>query len=52
DYRQIRQGNYRRATAEGAVNVPSEPSVNEVETLQRQIEELQKEINRIKSHPP
>jgi Zn-dependent protease with chaperone function len=51
DYRQIRQGNYRRATAEGAVNVSSEPSVNEVETLQRQIEELQKEINRIKSPP-
>lgn len=49
EYRQIRQGNYRRATAEGAVDVAPEPSVDEVETLQRQIEELQKEINRIKS---
>jgi Zn-dependent protease with chaperone function len=49
DYRQIRQGNYRRATAEGAVDVASEPSVNEVEALRRQIEELQREINRFKS---
>jgi Zn-dependent protease with chaperone function len=49
EYRQIRQGNYRRATAEGAVDVASEPSVNEVEALRRQIEELQREINRFKS---
>lgn len=49
DYRQIRQGNYRRATAEGAVDATSESSVNEVEVLRRQIEELQQEINRIKS---
>lgn len=48
EYRQIRQGNYRRATAEGSINVPSQSSVDEVEKLQRQIEELQKEINRIK----
>jgi len=50
DYRQIRQGNYRRATAEGSVDVASEPSVNEVDALRRQIEELQQEINRIKYH--
>lgn len=51
DYRQIRQGNYRRATAEGAVDATStsEPSVNDVDVLRRQIEELQQEINRIKS---
>jgi Zn-dependent protease with chaperone function len=49
DYRQIRQGNYRRATAEGSVEVASEAAVNEVEALQRQLEELQQEINRIKS---
>jgi Zn-dependent protease with chaperone function len=49
EYRQIRQGNYRRATAQGSVDIPSEPSVEEVEALQRQIEELQQEINRIKS---
>lgn len=49
DYRQIRQGNYRRATTEGSVDVSSEAAVNEVEALQRQLEELQQEINRIKS---
>ena len=49
DYRQIRQGNYRRATAQGSVDVASEAAVNEVEALQRQLEELQQEINRIKS---
>ncbi len=49
DYRQIRQGNYRRATAQGSVDVASEAGVNEVEALQRQLEELQQEINRIKS---
>ncbi len=49
DYRQIRQGNYRRATAEGAVDATSESSVSEVEVLRRQLEELQQEINRIKS---
>jgi len=49
EYRQIRQGNYRRATAEGAVNVTSETSVTEEETLRREIDELQQEINRIRS---
>lgn len=49
EYRQIRQGNYRRATTEGSVDVASESSVNEVEVLQRQVEELQREINRAKS---
>jgi Zn-dependent protease with chaperone function len=49
DYRQIRQGNYQRARAEGSVDVPSASSYHEVEALQRQIEELQQEINRIKS---
>lgn len=49
EYRQIRMGNYQRAGAQGAVNVTSEIPVNEVEALRRQIEELQKEIDRIKS---
>lgn len=49
EYRQIRQGNYRRATADGSVDVASESSANEVEVLQRQIEELQQEINRVRS---
>lgn len=51
DYRQIRQGNYQRVGTEGAVNVSSEVSVDEVAALQRKIEELQQEINRIKSQP-
>lgn len=41
EYRQIRNGNYPRSRAEGAVNVPSQTPVNDVETLRRQIEELQ-----------
>lgn len=48
EYRQIRLGNYRRSAPEGAVNVDSEPARNEAETLRRQIEELQQEIDRIK----
>lgn len=49
DYRQIRQGNYTKATAEGAVNVPStDPPAEEANTLRQQIEELQQEIDRIK----
>lgn len=50
EYRQIRQGNYQRGT-EGAVNVPSQTpaSENDVETLRRQIEELQQEINRVRN---
>jgi len=48
EYRQIRQGNYQRATAEGAINVESETPANQAESLRRQIEELQKEIDRIK----
>ncbi|MGI0484681.1 M48 family metallopeptidase [Pantanalinema rosaneae CENA516] len=64
DYRQIRQGNYRRAGAEGSVDVPVQPtdpttppqSPNstssttqaEVDNLRRQLEELQQEIDRIK----
>ncbi len=55
DYRQIREGNYRRVTKEGAVDVPSQAATsnkaqeNEAERLRREIQELQQEINRIKS---
>ena len=51
DYRQIRAGNYRRASAEGSVEVQSETSNNDndVDVLRRQVEELQREINRVKS---
>lgn len=48
EYRQIRLGNYARATAEGAVDVPAATSPTDVDDLRRQIEELQQEINRIK----
>jgi Zn-dependent protease with chaperone function len=53
DYRQIRQGNYQRVTKEGAVDVASNSSgaSHEADVLRRQIEELQQEINRIKSQP-
>lgn len=48
EYRQIRSGNYRKAPAEGAVNVEAETPNNQVSELRRQIEELQQEIDRIK----
>ncbi|MBW4518375.1 MAG: M48 family metallopeptidase [Scytolyngbya sp. HA4215-MV1] len=52
DYRQIRQGNYPRAGAEGSVEVRAKPtsqsSPGEADTLRRQIEELQQEIDRIR----
>lgn len=49
DYQQIRHGNYQRTTAQGSVEVKSETSVSEVDILQRQIAQLQEEINRLKS---
>ncbi|MDX2232819.1 MAG: M48 family metallopeptidase [Leptolyngbyaceae cyanobacterium bins.349] len=62
EYRQIRQGNYARAGAEGSVEVPAQsadnpppppqatpnPNATQVDTLRRQIDELQQEIDRIK----
>lgn len=48
EYRQIRQGNYQRSPDVGAVNVESKSPVNEAETLRRQIEELQRQIDQIK----
>ncbi|QZZ18899.1 M48 family metallopeptidase [Leptothermofonsia sichuanensis E412] len=55
EYKQIRSGNYQRAGAEGSVEVEvqsdseasSDPQT-EVDSLRRQIEELQQEIDRIK----
>ncbi|KAM3094227.1 M48 family metallopeptidase [Phormidesmis sp. 146-35] len=50
-FQQIRQGNYPRAGAEGSVEVPVDPANNpEAEELRRQIEELQKEIDRLKKN--
>ncbi|MDL5057317.1 M48 family metalloprotease [Geitlerinema calcuttense] len=49
EYRQIRQGNYRRSPAEGAVNVEVQTPKSEVDRLRQQIDELQQEINRIRT---
>ncbi len=50
EYRQIKLGNYKRATSEGAVDVNAQtPESEEAERLRRQIEELQREIDRRKS---
>ncbi|MDX2096496.1 MAG: M48 family metallopeptidase [Leptolyngbyaceae cyanobacterium bins.59] len=51
EYRQIRNGNYpRHSPAEGAVETKAEAvaTEGEVDTLRRQIEQLQQEIDRIK----
>lgn len=48
EYQQIRRGNYQRSRASGSVNVAAKSSTNETETLRRQIEELQREIDRVK----
>ncbi len=48
EYQQIKRGNYQRNNDEGAVDVKAQTNQNEVETLRRQREELQREINRIK----
>jgi Zn-dependent protease with chaperone function len=49
EYQQIRAGNYARSGAQGSVSVRSESSSDEAEKLRRQIEELQQQIDRIKS---
>ena len=49
EYRQIRQGNYQRSPAEGAVNVHAETPANEADALRRQIEQLQREIEQMRS---
>ncbi|MDJ1180106.1 M48 family metallopeptidase [Roseofilum sp. BLCC_M91] len=52
EYAQIRQGNYRQEAAEGSVNVDSEApksARNEAENLRHQLQELQQEIERLKT---
>ena len=51
-YRQIRQGNYKNVTKEGAVNVSATDSESEIETLQRQIRDLEEKISRAKRRSP
>lgn len=48
DYRLIRQGNYQRTGTRGSVEVKVEPEASEVDLLKKQVEELQKEIDRIR----
>ncbi|MDJ1170017.1 M48 family metallopeptidase [Roseofilum sp. BLCC_M154] len=56
EYAQIRQGNYARQTAEGSVNVDSSEDPksrpSEAEELRHQLEELQQEIERLKTQKP
>ncbi len=49
EYQQIKQGNYLRVGQRGSIEVESEDNQVEVVNLQRQIEELQQEIERIKN---
>ncbi|QYX33273.1 M48 family metallopeptidase [Sphaerospermopsis torques-reginae] len=48
EYQQINQGNYQKTPSEGAVNVKVETPEDEAEKLRKQIEELQKEIDKMK----
>ncbi len=48
EYQQIKQGNYQKTPSEGAVNVKVETPEDEAEKLRKQIEELQKEIDKMK----
>jgi Zn-dependent protease with chaperone function len=48
EYQQIKNGNYMRSPTNGAVDVEAQQTETEEEKLKRQIEELQKEINRIR----
>lgn len=51
EYAEIKQGNYRKETDKGAVEVKPKDSQSqneEIDKLQQQIEELQREINQIK----
>jgi Zn-dependent protease with chaperone function len=49
EYQQIKRGNYQRSPANGAVDVTSQTPDNEAEKLRRQIEELQQQIDRMKT---
>jgi Zn-dependent protease with chaperone function len=49
EFSQIRQGNYPRAGAEGAVDIAADSTNQEAEQLRRQIEELQRELERRRS---
>jgi len=46
EYAAIKRGNYRRRSAEGAVDVPSSAASDEVDRLRRELAELQAELQR------
>lgn len=49
EYEQIKKGNYQRSPASGAIDVKAQAQQNpEVEKLKQKIEELRREINKIK----
>ena len=48
EYRQIRTGNYQREGEDGSVDVATSSDAEQAESLRRQIEELQQEIDRAK----
>ncbi len=49
EYEQIKKGNYQRSPASGAIDVKAQTQQNpEVEKLKQKIEELRREINKIK----
>jgi Zn-dependent protease with chaperone function len=50
EYLEIKKGNYKRAGAEGSVDVKVETKESEVESLRHEIEELQAEIDRLKQN--
>lgn len=47
DYQKIKQGHYAQGGS-GSVDVPVEEEVSEMDTLRREIEELQKEIKKVR----
>jgi hypothetical protein len=48
DYANIRAGNYRRATAEGAVNVDTDTPGEDVDQLRQELADLQAELDRLR----
>lgn len=50
EYQQIKNGNYPKSPESGAVNVNAQTGESEAEKLRRQIEELQREINKARGN--
>jgi Zn-dependent protease with chaperone function len=50
NYKNIRRGEYKRAGAEGSIEVKSSPGEDEIAKLRQQIADLKAEINRVKAN--